>query len=95
MKRLFAVVLGALGITAWLRRRRRAEPEPSPAEDLRAKLAETRPDSEPEPEPQLEPETQPEPQVSVEPPAEDVASRRTDVHDRARQAIAELRDESE
>jgi hypothetical protein len=91
VKRLFAVVLGALGISAWLRRRRRAEPEPTPADDLRAKLAETRP----EPDPAPEPEPEPEPEPSVEPAAEDVASRRTDVHDRARQAIAELRDESE
>lgn len=91
MKRLLAVVLGALGITAWLRRRRHVELEPSPADDLRAKLAETR--TEPEAEPQ--PESPPEPEARVEPPADDVAARRADVHDSARQAISELRDEPE
>ena len=85
MKRLAAVVLGALGITAWLRGRRRPAPEPSPADDLRAKLAETK----------AEPEPGPEHEVAVEPPAEDVATRRADVHDRARQTMSELRDESE
>lgn len=89
MKRLAAVVLGALGITAWLRRRRRPEPEPTPADDLRAKLAETKAEAEPEPEPE------PEAEAPAEPPAEDVPSRRADVHDQARQAIAELRDQSE
>jgi len=83
VKRLVAVVLGAVGITAWLRRRRHVEPEPSPADDLRARLAETK----------AEPEAAPE--RAPEPPAEDVATRRADVHDRARQAMAELRDESE
>jgi len=88
VKRLLAVVLGAVGLTAWLKRRRQTattEPEPSPAEDLRAKLAQTKAD------PETEPAGVPEP----EPPAEDVAARRADVHDRARQAMAELRDESE
>ncbi len=81
MKRLFAVVLGALGLGALLKRRRPA-PEPvagpDPADDLRAKLAETRT---PEPEPELEPEPEP-----------DAAARRADVHERARQAIDELKD---
>jgi hypothetical protein len=89
VKRLFAVVLGALGITAWLRRRRRTESEPTPVDGLRAKLAETRTEPEPAPAPE------PEPEVSAEPPAADVVTRRTDVHDRARRAISELRDESE
>jgi DNA-directed RNA polymerase specialized sigma24 family protein len=76
VKRLLAALAGILGI-AWLRRRRH-EPEqaPDPADELRAKLAETRvADPEPEPEP--------------EEPA-DVAARRQDVHDRARAAIDEL-----
>jgi hypothetical protein len=86
VKRLVAVVLGALGLTAWLKRRRQPAVEPSPADDLRAKLAETK--AEPEPEPEPEPEV-------VPVPPEDVATRRADVHDRARQAMAELRDEPE
>jgi len=81
VKRLVAVVLGALGITAWLRRRQRPAPEPSPADDLRAKLAETK--------------AEPEPEAVPEPPHDDIATRRADVHDRAREAMAELRDESE
>jgi hypothetical protein len=87
VKRLVAVVLGAVGLTAWLKRRRQPAVEPSPADDLRAKLAETKVEPEPAPEP--------EPEAAPEPPAEDVATRRADVHDRARQAMAELRDEPE
>jgi len=68
------VVLGALGLGALLKRHRPAPVAtgPDPADDLRAKLAETR-TPEPEPEP-------------------DVAARRADVHERARQAIDELKD---
>jgi hypothetical protein len=76
VKRLFAVVLGAIGLGALLKRSRPA-PEPAgpdPAVGLRAKLAETRV---PEPEPAPEP---------------DVAERRADVHERARQAIDELKE---
>jgi hypothetical protein len=77
VKRLLAVVLGAIGLGALLKRRQPA-PEPAagpdPADGLRAKLAETRvPEPEPEPEP-------------------DVADRRADVHERARQAIDELKE---
>jgi hypothetical protein len=74
VKRLFAVVLGALGLGALFKRRRPAPAPlgPDPAVDLRAKLDETR-----EPEPEAEP---------------DVADRRADVHERARQAIDELKD---
>jgi hypothetical protein len=73
MRRLLAVLAGGLGIGALLSSRRRprpAAPMPS-ADDLRAKLAESRaPEEEP-----LEP---------------GVEARRTDVHERARQAIDEL-----
>jgi hypothetical protein len=102
VRRLFAIVLGALGITAWLRRRRRPAVDPSPADDLRAKLAEAKaePEPAPEPEPQAEEPAQvEEPAQAEEPQAEesqaDVATRRADVHDRARQAMSELRDEPE
>ena len=97
MRRLFAIVVGALGITAWLRRRHRPAVDPSPADDLRAKLAEakTEPVSAPEPEREPEPEAAPEPPAQAEQPQTDVATRRADVHDRARQAMSELRDEPE
>ena len=73
MKKLLAAFFGLIGIAWW--RRRAEEPQgPDPADELRAKLAETR-----EPEPQAAPE-----------PEADVESRRSDVHDRARQAIDDL-----
>jgi hypothetical protein len=78
MKRLLALVAGGLGLRALLKRRSRPALSPSPAEDLRAKLAETKaqePESEPEPEP-VQPET--------------VEGRRADVHAKARQAIDDL-----
>jgi hypothetical protein len=53
MKRLLALVAGGLGLAALLKRRsRRAEPA-SPADDLRAKLAQTKGSEEP-PEPAAE-----------------------------------------
>jgi hypothetical protein len=80
VKRLLALLIGALGVGALLRRRRSTETvAPSPADDLRAKLAETR-TVEPGPEPEVEP---------VRP---DPAARRADVHERARRTIDELRD---
>jgi hypothetical protein len=76
MKRLLALVAGGLGLRALLRRRSRPVLSPSPAEDLRAKLAQTKTsDPEPEPEP-AQPET--------------VEDRRADVHAKARQAIDDL-----
>jgi hypothetical protein len=81
MKRLLALVAGGLGLRAFLRRRSRPRSStsplsPSPAEDLRAKLAQTKA-SEPEPEPEpAQPET--------------VEDRRADVHAKARQAIDDL-----
>jgi hypothetical protein len=74
VKRLLAVVLGAIGLGALMKRRHPAPaaPDGTPADDLRAKLAETKVEPEPAPEP-------------------DVAARRADVHDRARQAIDELK----
>jgi hypothetical protein len=74
MKRLLALVAGGLGLRALLRRRSRPALSPSPAEDLRAKLAQAKA-SEPEPEP-AQPET--------------VEGRRADVHTKARRAIDDL-----
>ncbi len=78
MKRLLALLLGGLGLRALLARRRQPALEASPAEGLRAKLAETRAEPEPEPVPEA--------------PSGD---RRTEVHERARRALDELRDQSE
>jgi hypothetical protein len=76
MKRLLALVAGGLGLRAILKRRSQAAPlGPSPAEELRAKLAVTK-------EPELE-----QPQPVAEPT---VADRRADVHARARQAMQDL-----
>ncbi len=82
MKRLLALVAGGLGLRALLRRRSRPALSPSPAEDLRAKLAQAK---EAEPEPAAEPQPEPEP---AQP--ETVEDRRADLHAKARQAIDDL-----
>jgi hypothetical protein len=51
VKRLLALLLGGLGLRAFLRHRAQPASGPSPADELRAKLAETR---EPEPEPAVD-----------------------------------------
>lgn len=88
MRGLFVAVLGALGLGAWWRRRKRQDTElepagdlgPDPADELRAKLAESRSvDDEPERE-----------DVAEEPSA-DPQSRRSDVHAKARASIDELK----
>ena len=81
MKRLLALVAGGLGLRALLRRRSRPRRSTSPlsqspAEDLRAKLAQTK---------EAEPE-----QVPVPSQPESVEDRRSDVHAKARQAIDDL-----
>ena len=81
MRRWIAAAAGLFGLVAYLRRRRRsAPPAAEPADELRAKLAETRAVSEAEPAAPAEPEPAPDP----------VGERRQDVHDRARAAIDEL-----
>jgi hypothetical protein len=81
MKRLLALLAGALGLRALLRRRVResAALEEPHADTLRAKLAETRATDVGAPQ-------------DAEPAAAgaDVAERRADVHERARQAIDDL-----
>ena len=82
MGRLVALLLGGFGIGAYLRRRRRrrAEPDYSPADELRSKLAESRGAEE----------------APVETSAAErgleteLEERRRDVHERARGAIDDL-----
>jgi hypothetical protein len=84
VKRLLALLVGSFGLGALLQSRRRrralAPPEASAADELRAKLAETRAAVEAR---DAEPEQ----------PAEagfDPQSRRRDVHERARRQLDEL-----
>jgi hypothetical protein len=79
VKRLFALIVGALGLRALLRRRPPAPVGPSPADDLRTKLAESRATVDAQAEDAAEPEST-------------VDDRRADVHARARRAIDELKD---
>jgi hypothetical protein len=75
VKRLLALIAGGLGVGAFLRRRRvRPAAEAPGADDLRAKLAESKVEE------------------PAAPPAADVDSRRAGVHERARQAIDDLKD---
>ena len=85
MRRLFTWLAGAAGGLAAYRAvtRGKAVPEPvsaevDPAQELRAKLAEAR--AEPEPEP--------------EPAPDDLDGRRRDVHEQARAAIDEMREQT-
>jgi hypothetical protein len=93
MKRLLALVAGGLGLRAFLKRRSRPAYSPS-AEDLRAKLAQTKtqqteePARHDEPVPHAEPESEPEPEPEAQPATVD--DRRADAHAKARQAIDDL-----
>ena len=94
-KRLLALLAGALGLRAILRRRARSAQEPSPADELKARLAATKePEQEPEPapEPELPPAAAVQPEAQIEPEPEGVDERRADAHARARHAIEELRE---
>lgn len=87
MKRLLAALAGILGI-AWLRRRNAqptAPPGPDPADELRSKLAQAREAAEARPE-----DDAGETPIDEAPDPGDVATRRQDVHDRARAAIDDL-----
>ena len=85
MKRLLALVAGGLGLRALLRRRSRASLSSSPAEDLRAKLAQTKTHEPVAPTEAPAPETPPE---ATQP--ETVEDRRAHVHAKARRAIDDL-----
>jgi hypothetical protein len=77
LKRVIALVAGAFGVRALLRRRGRRSP---PVDELRAKLAGSRTVAPPEP---ATPEAVPD-------PVDEVDARRADVHERARRSIDEL-----
>jgi hypothetical protein len=80
VKRLLALAVGLFGLRALLRRRSHPAAEgPSPADDLRQKLAETRAAEDAQAEEAAEPATS-------------VDDRRADVHARARQTIDELKE---
>jgi hypothetical protein len=82
VKRLAAALAGIAGI-AWLKRRRTAEPASDPAADLRAKIAEAR--DAVDDRDAFESGEKP-----VDEVPDDVGTRRSDVHDRARAAMDEL-----
>jgi hypothetical protein len=90
VKRLLALLAGAFGLRALLRRRPRpAFPQgASPADELRTRLAEARiaPEAAVVETSRVEPEPEP---TSTEPAS--VEDRRADVHNRARGAIDELK----
>ena len=89
MKRLLAVVVGLFGIRALLRRRSQPVPtyggSPSPAEDLKARLAESRTSE------SRTSESRTSEPASSEPAEPTVDEKRVDVHNRARGAIDELK----
>jgi hypothetical protein len=83
VKRLVALLVGFFGLRALLRRRSQPMPlGPSPADDLRDRLAQTRATEEAQVEDAQEPATA-------------VEDRRADVHARARRTIDELQDRGE
>jgi hypothetical protein len=84
VKRLLALVLGGLGLRALLKRRSSAAIDASPAEDLRAKLAQSKATAEAQAEDASEPE------LAVD-EVPDVDVRRADVHAKARQALDDLK----
>ena len=85
MKRFLAVAAGGLGLAGLLRRRRRkaVDARPDPADELRTKLAESRTIVD-----DREVDEGGETPVDRAP---DPAARRAEVHERARQALDELK----
>ena len=91
MRRLLVAVAGALGLGALWRRRQHEEAPaagdgPDPAEELRARLAESR-----AAEAAADVPAGSEPPAAPEPEAPDPETRRRDLHERARTSIDELR----
>ena len=85
MKRLLAAAAGLLGIAWWKRRTTQPHSQPAPADELRAKLAEARESDDRE---EFEAGETP-----VDEVVDDVASRRSAVHERARQHTDDLQAE--
>jgi hypothetical protein len=86
VKRFLAVVAGGLGLTALIRRlhRNRSAPQASPADELRAQLAEARSIAD-------ERDIDEGGETTVDAaPDPDPAARRAAVHDQARRALDEL-----
>ena len=89
MKRWIAAAVGLFGLVAYVRRRRQpAPPAVEPADELRAKLAQSKDEAREEPKAAPESEAPAEPAEAPAPDA--VGDRREDVHDRARAAMDEL-----
>jgi len=96
VRRLLALLVGGLGVGALLRRRRsqarereRAEAVPSPADELRARLAESRAMAG-EREVDEAGETPVAAAPDPSPPNRSPDARRREVHERARQTLDEL-----
>jgi len=85
MKRLLAAAAGLLGIAWWKRRATQPPSQPAPADELRAKLAEARASDDRE---EFEAGETP-----VDEVVDDVESRRSAVHERARQHTDDLQAE--
>jgi hypothetical protein len=81
MRGWIAAAVGLFGLVAYVRRRRRpAAPEVEPADELRARLAESRAGAEVEPVADAAPESE----------TDAVGERRRDVHEQGRAALDEL-----
>ncbi|HEY3542466.1 MAG TPA: hypothetical protein VGK79_07980 [Gaiellaceae bacterium] len=85
MKRLLAAAAGLLGIAWWKRRTTQPQAQPDPADELRAKLAEAR-DADDRDEFEAG-------ETPVNEVLDDVETRRSAVHERARQHTEDLQAE--
>jgi len=90
VKRLLALIAGGLGLGALLRRRARPALSPSPAEELRAKLAATRTPGDGGTAAEQTPGGSEGGTSNGGDAHPDVAARRADVHERARRTLDEL-----
>jgi hypothetical protein len=91
MKGWIALVAGGFGLAAYFRRhRRRGRAEIAPADELRAKLAESKA-GQPAAEPVVEPVVVPVVEVAPDAAPDALDDRRRSVHDTARSALDELR----